>query len=152
MLISRNQKVISYDLTRDDMSKAISDAFKSSKLILVSSTYNMDIFPYMNIFIHGLIERNYQNRIVGFIENGSWMPNATKVMKNLLSNSKNLTYLNSEVRILSSLDERSRKELMLLVRTNFILVANRSFRGGEGTISSAECFMQFASANCRSCA
>jgi flavorubredoxin len=115
MLVSRGQKVIIYDLTRDDMSKAISDAFKSSKLILVSSTYNMDIFPSMNTFIHGLIERNYQNRVVGFIENGSWMPNATKVMKNLLSNSKNLTYLNVEVRILSSLDELSRKELMLLV-------------------------------------
>ena len=115
MLISRNQKVLSFDLTRDDMSKSISEAFKSYKLILVSSTYNMDIFPYMNTFIRGLVERNYQNRIVGFIENGSWMPNATKVMKNLLSNSKNLTYLNSEVKILSSLDERSRKELMLLV-------------------------------------
>ena len=101
-------------MARSDIHECIEDAFRYSHHILASSTYNMDVFPFMNTFIHGLVERNYQNRVVGFIENGSWMPNATKVMKSLLEKSKNLTYLTTEVRILSSLNEDSRKQLMIL--------------------------------------
>ena len=114
LLKARGHKVVVNDLARVDMAEAIEDAFRYSHHILASSTYNMDVFPFMNTFIHGLVERNYQNRVVGFIENGSWMPNATKVMKSLLEKSKNLTYLNTEVRILSSLNEDSRKQLMIL--------------------------------------
>ena len=114
LLKARGHKVVVNDLARVDMAEAIEDAFRYSHHILASSTYNMDVFPFMNTFIHGLVERNYQNRVVGFIENGSWMPNATKVMKSLLEKCKNLTYLNTEVRILSSLNEDSRKQLMIL--------------------------------------
>ncbi|MBE6143476.1 MAG: FprA family A-type flavoprotein [Erysipelotrichaceae bacterium] len=114
LLKARGHKVVVNDLARVDMAEAIEDAFRYSHHIFASSTYNMDVFPFMNTFIHGLVERNYQNRVVGFIENGSWMPNATKVMKSLLEKSKNLTYLNTEVRILSSLNEDSRKQLMIL--------------------------------------
>ena len=114
LLKARGHKVVVNDLARVDMAEAIEDAFRYSHHILASSTYNMDVFPFMNTFIHGLVERNYQNRVVGFIENGSWMPNATKVMKGLLEKSKNLTYLNTEVKILSSLNADSRKQLMNL--------------------------------------
>ena len=114
LLKARGHKVVVNDLARVDMAEAIEDAFRYSHHILASSTYNMDVFPFMNTFIHGLIERNYQNRVVGFIENGSWMPNATKVMKSLLEKAKNLTYLNTEVKILSSLNKDSRKQLMNL--------------------------------------
>ena len=114
LLKARGHKVVVNDLARVDMAEAIEDAFRYSHHIFASSTYNMDVFPFMNTFIHGLIERNYQNRVVGFIENGSWMPNATKVMKGLLEKAKNLTYLNTEVKILSSLNADSRKQLMNL--------------------------------------
>ncbi len=114
LLKAKGHKVVVNDLARVDMAEAIEDAFRYSHHILASSTYNMDVFPFMNTFIHGLVERNYQNRVVGFIENGSWMPNATKVMKGLLEKSKNLTYLNTEVKILSSLNADSRKQLMNL--------------------------------------
>ena len=115
MLNSKGLKVVVNDLARVDMAEAIEDAFRYSHHIFASSTYNMDIFPFMNTFIHGLVERNYQNRTVGFIENGSWMPNATKVMKGLLEKSKNLTYLQPDVKIMSSLNEESRNQLKLLV-------------------------------------
>ena len=114
LLVGRGHKVVVNDLARVDMAEAIEDAFRYSHHIFASSTYNMDMFPFMNTFIHGLIERNYQNRVVGFIENGSWMPNATKMMKSLLEKAKNLTYLNTEVKILSSLNKDSRKQLMNL--------------------------------------
>ena len=109
-------KVVGYDLARCDMSKAVADAFRYSKLILATTTYNMDIFPYMREFIEHLTERNYQNRTVGFIENGSWAPNATKVMKEMLANSKNLTYLNTEVKIMSSLNNESTNQLVEMVK------------------------------------
>lgn len=114
LLVGRGHKVVVNDLARVDMAEAIEDAFRYSHHIFASSTYNMDMFPFMNTFIHGLIERNYQNRVVGFIENGSWMPNATKMMKSLLEKAKNLTYLNTEVKILSSLNKDSRIQLMNL--------------------------------------
>ena len=110
-----NKKIVSNDLARSDIHECIEDAFRYSHHIFASSTYNNDIFPFMRTFIDGLVERNYQNRVVGFIENGTWNPNATKVMKGLLEKSKNITYLENNVKILSSLNEESRNQLIKLV-------------------------------------
>ena len=99
------RNVFAYDLARSDMSEVISLAFKYTKLVLASITYNNSIFPFMNTFIEGLIERNYQNRIVGFIENGSWAPMATKVMKDKMQVLKNITFIDSNVKILSAVNE-----------------------------------------------
>ena len=85
-------KVATCDLAREDMHEAIEDAFKYSNLVLATTTYNGDIFPFMKEFINHLTERNYQNRTVSFIENGSWAPIAKKVMTKMLENSKNLRY------------------------------------------------------------
>ena len=93
------------------MSSAVSDAFRYNKLVLATTTYNADIFPFMKTFIDGLCERNYQNRTIGLIENGSWAPLATKVMKGMLEKSKNLTFAETEVRILSALNEESKSQL-----------------------------------------
>lgn len=102
-------KVVVNDLARCDMAEAVEDAFRYSKIVLATTTYNADIFPFMREFINHLTERNYSNRTVGFIENGSWNPMATKVMKGMLEKSKNLTYANTEVKILSALNEESKK-------------------------------------------
>lgn len=110
-----NKKVVANDLARSDIHECIEDAFRYSHHIFASSTYNSDVFPFMRTFIDGLVERNYQNRVVGFIENGTWNPNATKVMKGLLEKSKNITYLENSVKILSSLNEDSRNQLLKLV-------------------------------------
>ena len=99
------------DLARTDMSLATADAFKYSKLVLATTTYNADIFPFMKEFIDHLTERNFQNRKVSFIENGSWAPMATKVMKAMFEKSKNLTFAETEVKILSALTEENKKEL-----------------------------------------
>jgi len=104
-------KVIVHDLARDDMAEAVSDAFRYSKLVLATTTYNADIFPFMREFIDHLTERNFQNRTVAFIENGSWAPMAAKVMKGMLENSKNLTYTENNVKILSALNEESTVQL-----------------------------------------
>ena len=96
-----------YDLARDDMHAAIGDAFKYSKLVLATTTYNASIFPYMRTYINHLTERSFQNRTVAFIENGSWAPMATKVMKGLLEKSKGLTFAETEVKIMSALNEES---------------------------------------------
>ena len=104
-------KVVVHDLARTDMAEAVEDAFRYGKLVLATTTYNAGIFPFMHEFIHHLTERNYQGRTVGFIENGSWAPLATKVMKGMLEGSKNLTYLESEVKILSALDEKNFEEI-----------------------------------------
>lgn len=96
-----------YDLARDDMHAAISDAFKYSKLVLATTTYNASIFPYMRTYINHLTERSFQNRTVAFIENGSWAPMANKVMKGLLEKSKGLTFAETEVKIMSALNEES---------------------------------------------
>ena len=95
-------KVALHDLARSDMAEAVEDAFRYGKLVLATTTYNADIFPFMRTFIHGLVERNFQNRTVAFIENGSWSPLATKVMKGLLENCKNLHYAENSVRIVSA--------------------------------------------------
>lgn len=108
---SSSKKVVVRDLARFDMSEAVEDAFRYSTLILATTTYNGEIFPFMREFINNLTERNYSNRKIGFIENGSWAPNATKVMKTMLEKSANLTYYNTEVRILASLSDESKDQL-----------------------------------------
>ncbi len=100
-------KVVVNDLARCDMAEAVEDAFRYSKLVLATTTYNADIFPFMREFINHLIERNFQNRTVAFIENGSWAPMAAKVMKEMLSKSKNLTLAETNVKIMSALNEES---------------------------------------------
>ena len=105
------KKVIVNDLARCDMHEAIEDAFRYSKLVLATTTYNADIFPFMKTFIEHLLERNYQNRTIAFIENGSWGPLANKIMKDMFSKSKNITYLDTSVSIKSSLNERNKEEL-----------------------------------------
>ncbi|MBQ8213732.1 MAG: flavin reductase [Clostridia bacterium] len=104
-------KVVVNDLARCDMAEAVEDAFRYSKLVLATTTYNGEIFPFMRDFIHHLTERNYSNRTVAFIENGSWAPMATKVMRGMLEKSKNLTYTDNNVRIVSALNEESSAQL-----------------------------------------
>ena len=114
LLESRGQKVAVNDLARCDMAEAVEDAFRYGKIVLATTTYNGEIFPFMREFIAHLVERNFQNKTVAFIENGSWAPMATSVMKKMLENSKNLTYTNATVRILSALNDDSRSQLKAL--------------------------------------
>ena len=107
-------KVVVNDLARCDMTEAVEDAFRYGKLILATTTYNGDVFPFMKEFIDHLTERNFQNRVVGMIENGSWAPMAAKVMKKMLENSKNLTLAEPVVSIRSALNEDSRGQLAAL--------------------------------------
>ena len=104
-------EIVVHDLTRCDMSKAIADAFKYSKLVLATTTYNADIFPFMHQFIHGLTERNFSNRTVAMIENGAWAPTAAKVMAGMLEKSKNITYTDTIVKITAALNDESMKQL-----------------------------------------
>ncbi len=104
-------KVVVNDLARCDMAEAVEDAFRYSKLVLATTTYNAGIFPFMHEFITHLTERNFSNRTVAFIENGSWAPMANKVMKGMLEKSKNLTYAENEVKILSALNDESSAQL-----------------------------------------
>ena len=104
-------KVAITDLAREDMAEAVEDAFRYSKLVLATTTYNGDVFPFMKEFIHHLTERSYQNRTVAMIENGSWAPTAVKVMTKMLEGSKNLTMLTPTVRILSALNNESQAQL-----------------------------------------
>ncbi|MBQ7309619.1 MAG: MBL fold metallo-hydrolase [Clostridia bacterium] len=110
-LSANGANVIVKDLARTDMAEAVADAFRYSKLVLATTTYNGDIFPFMREFIDHLVERGFQNRTVGFIENGSWAPLAAKIMKSKLEKCKNLTYINTSVKILSALNEQSEKQL-----------------------------------------
>ena len=104
-------KVVVNDLARNDMAECVEDAFRYGKIVLATTTYNASIFPFMNEFIEHLVERNFQNKTIGFIENGSWAPMAARVMKEKLSGCKNLTILNPTVTILSSLEEKSLEQL-----------------------------------------
>lgn len=104
-------KVVVCDLAREDMAEAVEDAFRYGKLVLATTTYNAEIFPFMKHFIDNLTERNYQNRTVAFVENGSWAPLAAKVMRNLLANSKNITYTDTTVTIKSALNDESKEQL-----------------------------------------
>lgn len=108
-------KVLVYDLARCDMSLAVAEAFKYNKLVLATTTYNADVFPHMREFINHLTERNYQNRIVALVENGSWAPLAAKVMREMFSNSKNINFTETTVKILSALNEESSEQINALV-------------------------------------
>lgn len=107
-------KVVVCDLAREDMAEAVEDAFKYGKLVLATTTYNGDIFPFMRHFIDALTERAYQNRVVAFIENGTWAPMATKIMKGMLEGSKNLTYTENTVKIRSALNDESKAQVEAL--------------------------------------
>ena len=107
-------KVVVNDLARCDMAEAVEDAFRYSKLVLATTTYNAEIFPFMHEFITHLTERNFQNRTVAFIENGSWAPLAAKVMKGMFEKSKNLQFAENTVTILSALNEESTEKLNAL--------------------------------------
>ncbi|MBQ4600817.1 MAG: FprA family A-type flavoprotein [Oscillospiraceae bacterium] len=104
------------DLARCDMAEAVEDAFRYGKLVLATTTYNGDIFPFMRSFIDHLTERGYKNRTVAFMENGSWAPVANKIMARMLENSKNITYCENNVRILSALNEESMAQIEALAQ------------------------------------
>ena len=104
-------KVVVYDLARDDMSLALSDAFRYSKLVLATTTYNASIYPFMHDYITRLVEHNFQNRTVGIIENGSWAPLAAKVMKEMLSPCKKINWLDTTVKILSAVNQENKEQL-----------------------------------------
>lgn len=107
-------KVVVHDLARCDIAEAVEDAFRYSKLVLATTTYNADIFPFMREFIHHLTERNFQNRVIGLMENGSWAPLAAKTMKQMLAGCKNLTFAENVVHIKSVLNEESAGQLEAL--------------------------------------
>lgn len=109
-------EVAVYDLARCDMSAAVADAFRLSKLVLATTTYNGDIFPFMREFINHLTERNFSFRTVAFVENGSWAPVAARIMRGMLEKSKNLTYAENTVKINSALSSESREQLVALAK------------------------------------
>ncbi len=113
-LEEKGVKVATFDLARDDMAEAVEDSFKYSKLVLATTTYNGSIFPFMNTFIETLIEHNYQNRTIAFIENGTWAPIATKIMKAKLEGLKNITFAQNGVKIFSSVNEQNLAEIKAL--------------------------------------
>ena len=104
-------KVAVTDLARDDMAEAVEDAFRYGKIVLATTTYNGEIFPFMREFINHLTERNYQNKTVALVENGSWAPLAAKVMKEMLANCKNLTFAETSVKIMSAVNEENLAQL-----------------------------------------
>ena len=104
-------KVVVNDLARCDMAEAVEDAFRYNAMVLATTTYNGDIFPFMREFINHLTERNYSNRTVAFMENGTWAPLAVKTMKKMLENSKNLTYIDTSVKLMSALNADSQAQL-----------------------------------------
>ena len=104
-------KVVVYDLARDDMSLALSDAFRYSKLVLATTTYNASIYPFMHDYITRLTEHNFQNRTVGIIENGSWAPLAAKIMKEMLSGCKKINWLDTTVKVLSAVNQENKDQL-----------------------------------------
>ena len=107
-------KVVVNDLARCDMAEAVEDAFRYGKLVLATTTYNNGIFPFMHTFIHHLTERNFQSRMVGLVENGSWAPVAAKVMRGMLEGAKNITFTDTTVKITSALNDQSRAQLATL--------------------------------------
>ena len=113
-LADKGVKVAVQDLARDDMAEAVEDAFRYGKLVLATTTYNADIFPFMKEFINHLTERNYQNRTIGIIENGTWAPTAAKVIKGMLENSKNIKFTDTTVTIRSAVSEENKAQLEAL--------------------------------------
>ena len=110
-IAQKGVKVTVNDLARCDMAEAVEDAFRYGKMILATTTYNAEIFPFMREFINHLTERNFQNRTVGFIENGSWAPTAGKIMRSMLEGSKNLTFTENNVKILSAVSDENLAQL-----------------------------------------
>lgn len=113
-LENKGVKVPVFDLARCDMAEAVEDAFRYGKLVLATTTYNGDIFPFMKTFIEHLVERNFQNRTVGFIENGSWAPQAARIMRGMLEQQKNLTLLDADVKIYSAVSDKNVAEIQAL--------------------------------------
>ncbi len=109
-------KVVVTDLAREDMAEAVEDAFRYGKIVLATTTYNADIFPFMREFINHLIERGFRNKTIGFIENGSWAPQAARTMKSMLENCKNLTFTDTTVKITSALNDDSRSQIEYLAK------------------------------------
>ena len=109
-------KVVVNDLARCDMAECVEDAFRYGKLVLATTTYNGDVFPHMKEFLHHLTERSYQNRTVGLMENGTWAPTAAKAMMKLLDGSKNLSFCENSVKILSALSDASRAQIEALAK------------------------------------
>ena len=114
MLEAKGVKVSIHDLARTDMAEAVENAFRYSKLVLATTTYNGDVFPFMKDYINHLTERSYKNRTVAFMENGSWAPVAAKVMAKMLESSKNLTFTENNVKIMSSLNAESEAQIAAL--------------------------------------
>lgn len=113
-LENKGVKVPVFDLARCDMAEAVEDAFRYGKLVLATTTYNGDIFPFMKTFIEHLVERNFQNHTVGFIENGSWAPQASRIMRSMLEQQKNLTLLDADVKIYSAVSDKNVAEIQAL--------------------------------------
>ena len=113
-LRDKGVETVAMDLARCDMAEAVAQAFRFSKLVLATPTYNADVFPFMKEFIHHLTERNYQNRTVAFIENGSWAPMAAKVMRKMLENSKALTFTDTTVTVKGALNDASEAQIAAL--------------------------------------
>ena len=115
-LEEQGTKVVVHDLARTDMAEAVEDAFCYGKLVLATTTYNGDIFPFMKEYIHHLTERSYQNRTVGLMENGSWAPIAAKTMRKMLESSKNITFTDTTVKIFSALNAESTAQVEALAK------------------------------------
>ncbi len=128
------KKVVVNDLAREDMAEVVEDAFRYDKIVFATTTYNADIFPFMREFINHLTERNFQNRTVAFIENGSWAPTACKVMKEMLSKCKNLNYALTDVKIMSALNDDSKAQIETLSKE---LCGAQMIDGGENTVKYA---------------
>lgn len=109
-------KVVVNDLARCDMTEAVEDAFRYGKIVLATTTYNAEIFPFMHEFINNLTERNFQNRTIALIENGSWAPTAAKLMKELLAPCKNLTFTETSLHILSALTEENKEQIKTMAK------------------------------------
>ncbi len=114
LLRAKGEKAVLTDLARSDMAEAVEDAFRYSKLVLATTTYNAGIFPFMRTFIETLTEHGYQNRTVALIENGSWAPMAAKVMRGMLEGSKNIRFAEQSVKLLSAMSEENQTELAAL--------------------------------------
>ncbi len=109
-------KVVVNDLAREDMAECVEDAFRYGRIVLATTTYNADVFPFMREFIHHLTERQFQNKTIGMIENGSWAPQAIRTMKGMLEKSKNITYTENNVKIMSALNDESKAQVDALAK------------------------------------
>jgi len=133
------EKIVLNDLARMDMAEAVEDGFRYGKIVLATTTYNGEIFPFMREFIHNLTERNYQNRTVAFIENGSWAPVATRVMQGMLEKCKNLQYTTATVKILSAMTEENKAQIEALAEELCKDINAEKQEGGKKTMAKYVC-------------